>query len=98
MADRTIRVRYEHGVFTPLEVVELEDGCDFTIEVPDSAEAREPDDHPDPLAEIDQYPEYVQRLLRRQATWPKELREGPRTDWSTNYRHYLYGYPKEEGQ
>ena len=98
MAGQTIRVRYERGVFTPLEAVELEDGCDFTIEVPDRAEATERDDHPDPLAEIDQYPEYVQRLLRRQATWLKELREGPKTDWSINYRHYLYGPPKEEGQ
>ena len=29
MPSQTIRVRYANGVFTPLEVVELEDGCDF---------------------------------------------------------------------
>lgn len=98
MTRQTIRVRYEHGVFTPLEVVELEEGCNFTIEVPDHAEATGSDEHPDPLAEPERYPGYVQRLLRRQATWPKELREGPKTDWSINYKPCLHGQPKEESR
>ena len=96
MPSQTIRVRYANGVFTPLEVVELEDGCDFTIQIPEGEETDEAGDLPDPLAEIDQYPEHVQRLLREQATWPKELRKGPTTDWSINYKHYLYGQPKVE--
>ena len=34
MPSQTIRVRYANGVFTPLEVVELEDGCEVEVGIP----------------------------------------------------------------
>ena len=86
MAQQKIRARYTNGVFVPQEPVSLSEGCEVSVE------AVESDDR---VTSIDQYPEYVQRILRLQATWPRELREGPQTDWSVNHKRYLHGRPKE---
>lgn len=85
-----VRARYADGVLTPLEPLDLEEGCeiDMSLELPPPAAGAEEDE---PLA---------QRLLRLReelhAQLPPEAFEGPPTDWSLNYKHYLYGHPKQE--
>ena len=96
MSRQTIRVRYTNGVFTPLEPVELSEGYEVSVDVFDGAEAAQTVESDDPLAGLERYPAYVQRILRLRATLPDDAFDGLPADWSRNKKHYLYGHPKED--
>ncbi len=75
----TVRARYEKGVLTPLEPLELEEGVEVVVAVDGMTE------HPI-LAIIE--------AIHRNTPEPGEYRI-PR-DGAQNYKHYLYGHPKED--
>ena len=85
----TVRARYEKGVLTPLEPLEFEDGAEVIVAVERETALSQSDNaesaHPI-LAIIEEIHEDVPE--------PEEYRI-PR-DGARNYKHYLYGHPKEE--
>ena len=80
----TVKARYADGVLTPLEPLDLEDGCDVTVEV--VLEPSDQDSDGNWLLDL------VDELHRR---YPPETLEPMPTDGAMNYKHYLYGHPKE---
>ena len=82
-----VRARYAEGMLTPLEPLEIEEGCEVVVTVDGVAET-ESAQHPD-------YPNYVSWILEEQARWPLEELGGAPSDLARNKKHYLYGYPKE---
>ena len=85
-----IKATYRDGVFLPSEPVELEDGCEVTVSVNSTAE--QPPRSTELLSNL---PRHVQWILEEQATWPDEERDHWPRDFAMNYKHYLYGHPKE---
>ena len=81
-----VRARYVDGVLTPLEPLQLDDGCLVTIDVTES----EP-----PLRGLAAIVDRAERLHR---TMPAEAWDDLPTDLAQNKKHYLYGHPREEGE
>ena len=88
----SVKARYENGVLTPLEPLDLEEGAEVVVTVVgDPGGASE--DTPAPkqgLAGI------VERVLEMQKDIPPEAWDDLPTDLAKNKKHYLYGHPKEE--
>ncbi len=78
------RARYANGKLEPLEPLNLKDGCEVTVTVSEDAETG-----------AESLLEMFERLHRK---YPPETREPMPTDGARNYKHYLYGHPKEEEQ
>ena len=88
----TVRAKYQNGVLTPLEPLELEEGAEVTVSV-ESAPVETPEDKPTAkvgLAAI------VERVLEMQKDIPPEEWDNLPTDLAKNKKHYLYGHPKED--
>ena len=85
MTSQTIRARYANGVFTPLEPVEIEEGCDVVLECSRS----EPGSRPGLLGLLD----FVKELHE---SMPPDAWDDLPTDLAQNKKHYLHGHPKEE--
>ena len=85
MTSQTIRARYANGVFTPLEPVEIEDGCDVVLECSRS----ESGSRPGLLGLLD----FVKELHE---SMPPDAWDDLPTDLAQNKKHYLHGHPKEE--
>ncbi len=105
-----VKARYENGVLTPLEPLDLEDGAEVTVSVDGdgvSAAARLVEDGARPPdwapAPEDGAPKAGKALLAmveqikelHKSIPPEELDKLP-TDFSKNKKRYLYGHPKEE--
>ncbi len=87
-----VRAKYENGVLTPLEPLDLEDGAEVMVSV-EGAAAEAPGGKPAPkqgLAAI------VERVKERQKDIPPEEWDNLPTDLAKNHKHYLYGHPKED--
>ena len=87
----TVRARYENGVLTPLEPLDLEEGAEVSVSV-ESAPVGASEETPAPkrgLAGI------VERVLEMQKEIPPEAWDALPTDLAKNKKHYLYGHPKE---
>ena len=89
MAHQTIRARYANGVFTPLEPVEVEDGCEVQILLDDEGVAEDAGE----LARRSHILEVVDKIHR---DFPPEQWGHHPPDFVQNKKHYLYGHPKEE--
>ena len=79
-----VKARYENGVLTPLEPLDLEEGAEVTVsveEAPPQANGKET------------ILEMFDRL--RESVPPEEWEKLP-TDLAKNKKHYLYGHLKEE--
>ena len=88
----TVRVRYENGVLIPLEPLDLEEGIEVTVSLEDGT-GEVSDDAPTRkrgLAAI------VERVKARHEAIPQKEWENIPTDLAKNYKHYLYGHPKEK--
>ena len=79
----SVRARYENGVLTPLEPLDLEDGREVTV----SIEEIDP-----PLLGAAAVLQLIDRL--HAAVPDRDLTDLP-TDMAENYKHYLYGHPKK---
>lgn len=90
-----VKARYENGVLTPLEPLDLEEGAEVTVsveEAPPQANGKETPAPKQGLAAI------VERVLEMQKDIPPEEWDNLPKDLAKNKRHYLYGHPKEEDE
>lgn len=95
-----VRARFSNGALTPLEPLELEEGMEVTlsiIEMEDKTHSslRQPqsEEGNSPVSETHSVIAMIDRL---RAEFPVSERENAPADGAKNYKHYLYGHPKEE--
>ena len=88
----TVRAKYENGVLTPLEPLELEEGAEVMVSVEGSG-AEATGETPAPRQGL---VAIVERARERQKNIPPQESANIPTDLSRNHKHYLYGHPKEE--
>lgn len=79
-----VRAKYENGVLTPLEPLDLEEGAEVMVLVESAPVAKQG------LAAI------VEMIDKMRETYPPDTWDGLPTDLAKNKKHYLYGHPKEE--
>ena len=78
-----IKARYVNGTLKPLEPLEMDEGTVVNLSI---TEEPKPQRRETILEATDQ-------LLR---SAPTDTWDNTPTDGAKNYRHYLYGHPKEE--
>ncbi len=98
-----VRARYVDGVLQPLEPLELEDGCEVTLEIADQeAPSLERtgndavvsnDDAAEPLGNW--LLQLVDELHRK---YPPDTWDDVPTDFVRNKKHYLYGHPRDDDE
>ena len=89
----TIRARYEKGVLTPLEPLDLEEGKEVVVSVQD---APTPGGEDRAKVSEDTGESLLEMFDRLRKSVPPEAWEGLPSDGAKNYKHYLYGHPKVE--
>ena len=80
----TVRARYENGVLTPLEPLDLEEGKEVVVSIEDAprqANGKE---------------SILEMFERLRNSVPPDTWDNMPTDFVKNKKHYLYGHPKEE--
>ena len=80
---RTVRTRYSGGKLEPLEPLALEEGRELDVSF---------EDEPAPAAEHESLLEMIDRL---HTSFPADPLDDLPADFAMNYKHYLYGHPKE---
>ena len=85
-----VRARYENGVLTPLEPLDLEEGAEVEVSVNTPVQVSQ--ETPTPKQGL---PGIVERVLEMQKEIPPEAWDVLPTDLAKNKKHYLYGHPKE---
>ena len=77
-----IRAQFTNGILVPLEPLELTEGAVVKLDISEETEETE-----------ESVLEATNRLLKSAppGTWDSSPPDG-----AANYRHYLYGHPKEE--
>ena len=96
-----VKARFSDGVLTPLEPLELEDGEEVTLHI-ENAASRDltrptppsPDKGYTPGSETHPLIALIDRL--REEAPESERQDDMPTDGAKNYKHYLYGWPKED--
>ena len=78
-----VRARYENGVLTPLEPLDLEEGKEVVVSIEDSA----------PQANGKE--SVLEMFERLRESVPPDTWDNLPTDLVKNKKHYLYGHPKE---
>ena len=81
-----LKAEYTNGTLKPLEPLNLEEGAVVTIAI-----------EQDGAIEIEEEADSLLAMMEK--IWeslPEEALENMPTDGSLNYRHYMYGGPKEE--
>ena len=88
----TVRARFEKGVLTPLEPLNLEEGKEVVVSVEETPTLTS--GSPKNSRGL---PGIVERVKELQKSIPPEELDGVPSDGAKNYKHYLYGRPKVEG-
>lgn len=89
-----VRVRYSKGTLTPLEPLDLEEGEELVVHIENNRPSPNgSEDAPQPDGKQETLSEMFERLHN---SVPAEAWENLPTDGAKNYKHYLYGRPKEE--
>ncbi len=79
-----VKARFSNGALVPLEPLDLEEGKEVVVSIED---ARSPDaEAPSLLEMIDELHESV----------PQDVWSGRPSDGAKNYKHYLYGWPRDD--
>ena len=78
-----VKARYENGVLTPLEPLDLEDGKEVVVSIEDAA----------PQANGKE--SILEMFERLRNSVPPDTWDNLPTDLVKNKKHYLYGHPKE---
>ena len=79
-----VKARYENGVLTPLEPLDLEEGKEVVVSIEDAA----------PQANGKET--ILEMFERLRNSVPPDAWDNLPTDFVKNKKHYLYGHPKEE--
>ena len=82
-----VRAKYENGVLTPLEPLELEEGAEVMVSV-ESATS--------PAGGTEGGASILELFQRLRESVPPDAWDNMPTDFVRNKKHYLYGHPKEE--
>ena len=93
MVMRSVRARFADGKLEPLEPLELEEGCEVTVSVEAPVEEA-PREEEEPLEEEGGGAAVLRIVKRLHAKYP-DMGKGWPTDMAENYKHYLYGHPKD---
>ena len=92
----TIRARFSDGVLTPLEPLELEDGEEVTLHVENGASQGDASKKSGKETPYDPNTQSLSEMLREvRESVPDSTWDSLPTDGARNYKHYLYGFPKE---
>ena len=103
----TFKARYANGALTPLEPLDLAEGVEVTVSIADgtatSGVAETPATYDararDGRAAAGEPPETLLELIDRlHREFPDDPADDLPTDMAENYKHYLYGRPKEHGE
>lgn len=86
-----VKARYAHGVLTPLEPLDLDEGKEVMVSIEDTQGAV--NDAPSSGKGLESILQMFERL--RDSVPPETWDDLP-TDLAKNKKHYLYGHPKEE--
>ena len=79
-----VKARFSNGALVPLEPLDLEEGKEVVVSIDD---ARSPDTEASSLLEmIDELHESV----------PQDVWSNGPSDGAKNYKHYLYGWPRDD--
>ena len=81
---KTIKAKYANGVIEPLEKLNLEEGAELLVQI---------QQEPKPAFSKESFLEMVDRIHR---SVPASAYDNLPTDGAKNYKHYLYGFPKEK--
>ena len=90
-----VKARFSGGVLTPLEPLDIEEGTEVTVSVEETpttpAEGQVVKETPEkgPLTDV------LALVREMEEKMPPEERAKSRLDGARNYKHYLYGHPKE---
>ena len=79
----SVKARYENGVLTPLEPLDIEDGSEVTVSI-------EKVDPP-----VQGAAAVLQLIDRLHAAVPDRERTDLPTDMAEHFKHYLYGHPQD---
>ena len=82
----TVRAKYENGVLTPLEPLDLEEGKEVVVSIEDAT----------PQAKGKE--SILEMFERLRESVPADTWDNLPTDLVKNKKHYLYGHPKEAEQ
>lgn len=77
----TVRAKYENGVLTPLEPLDLEEGAEVTVSVKGASGAAKGKES------------ILDMFDRLRNSVPPNAWDNMPTDGAKNYRRYLYGHP-----
>ncbi|MCY4651674.1 MAG: antitoxin family protein [Dehalococcoidia bacterium] len=95
-----VKARFSKGALMPIEPLDLEEGAEVTLRIvnvasanPDSPSSQQPEE--DRSADTGTHP-VIAMIDRLRAEIPELEQETAPTDGAKNYKHYLYGFPKEE--
>ena len=78
-----VKARYENGVLTPLEPLDLEDGKEVVVSIEDAA------------SQANGKESLLEMFERLRNSVPSDTWDDLPTDLVKNKKHYLYGHPKE---
>ena len=91
-----IKATYSNGVLTPVEPLELEDGEEVTLHIENGASQCDAPKKPGEETLYDPNTQSLSETLREvRESVPDSTWDSLPTDGARNYKHYLYGYPKE---
>ena len=86
-----VKAKYANGVLTPLEPLDLEEGAEVMVSVEEDNGAKtEEQNAGGPLASV------LALVREMKKSIPREEWASLPADGSINYKHYLFGHPKEE--
>jgi predicted DNA-binding antitoxin AbrB/MazE fold protein len=94
-----VKARFSNGTLMPLEPLELEEGTEVTLHIVKVASANATPPAPRQTEE-EHAPDsgthpVIAMIDRLRAEIPELDQETAPTDGAKNYKHYLYGHPKE---
>ena len=94
-----VKARFSNGALTPLQPLDLDEGAEETLRIvkvapnnPDSPAPRQPEEERTPSLGTHPVLAMIDRL---RAEIPELEQEKAPTDGAKNYKHYLYGFPRE---
>ncbi len=88
-----IKARYAHGVLTPLEPLDLDEGKEVILSIQETEAAV------DNTQSSSNGPESIPQLFERlRNSVPPDTWDDLPTDLAKNKKHYLYGHPREEDE
>lgn len=94
-----VKARFSNGALRPLEPLDIEEGAEVTLRIvevapnkPDSPAPRRPEEERAPGSGTHSVLAMIDRL---RAEIPELEHEKAPSDGAKNYKHYLYGHPKE---